>query len=401
MAEIKKGHIKQRDKNTWQITIDTGQLNPNGKRKRVFKTVKGTRADADKMLREMLVQLDKGQLSTSTLTVSEWMSVWLRDYVGPRRRQATVEKYERTIRNHIGPALGSIRLNKLRPHDVTRAQNEWAKTMKATTVNTIRAILSSAFKQAERLDLIPASPIWKATALPEDTPEVKPPSIQDVDDILEYAKSINHRFYAAFHLAAYTGLRKGELLGLTWERINLLDRQLVVDQTVQHLNTGLTIGKPKSDRGKRVVNLDDYTIEVLKEHRRQQDELRAFMRRAYVDRGLVFTTETGGPVQPNVLLKCLKSVGRTVGNPSITMHSFRHYHASVLLQAGIALPTVSERMGHASKGFTLSTYAHSLPGWQQEAADEFAAFVGRKGKAGDSVGILSARDAVGAGSRHE
>ena len=386
MAAVKKGNIRERTTGKWEITIDTGAVDSNGKRIRKYEKVLGTRADAEKRLRALLVDLDAGQLSTTKLTVSGWLSEWMRGTIIPHRRQRTAERYQRIIDQQINPTLGKIQIAKLKPVDVKRMETRLLETLHPNTVGTVHDVLNSAMKQAANLELIPRNPVALVQAPPRRKAEVHPPDVQTVRDMLALAREEKHRLYAAMHLTAFTGLRRGEAMGLEWHNVNLAEGFLMVAGSLVAADKGLLLETPKTEAGKRRVDLDAGTIAALIEHRRLQDETRDFMRESYVDRGRVFTGATGEWIHPDMLLRAVKSYGKRVGAANLTVHQLRHFHASVMLQNGTNITVVSKRLGHSTVSFTSNVYTHSLPGWQRQAADAFAEAM----EAGHSVGRMSA-----------
>lgn len=129
---------------------------------------------------------------------------------------------------------------------------------------------------------------------------------------------------------------------------------------------------PKSKASRRVIDLDDGTMEVLRLHRVRQMEHRLVLARSYADNDLVFPDEFGKFLNPMALTRTLNHAGRRVGAQHIKLHDLRHFHASVLLQSGQNPVLVSKRLGHSTVSMTLDIYGHLLPGWQREAAEVFA-----------------------------
>jgi integrase len=179
------------------------------------------------------------------------------------------------------------------------------------------------------------------------------------------------RDYAAYHLAAFTGLRRGELLALRWRDIDLDSAVLRVVQSVVILrNRDLYIGPTKTDRSRRVIALDQQTVTVLRRHHRISG--RATSIHANGDEFL-FCDKEGRPINPERFGDRFRSNVRRVGVPHIRLHDLRHTHATHALHAGIHPKIVSERLGHASIGITLEIYSHALPNMQAEAAETVAA----------------------------
>jgi len=172
-------------------------------------------------------------------------------------------------------------------------------------------------------------------------------------------------------LAAMTGMRRGEILGLRWRDVDLEGRRLAVRQAVVSVAYEVLESTPKSHQA-RVIDLDTETVELLRAHRDQQGRERADWGSEYVDRGLVVTKENGGSVHPDSFSQTFERVVRNAGLRRIRLHDLRHTHATLAIKAGVPVKVISERLGHESPAFTLRQYAHVLPGMQAEAAAQVA-----------------------------
>ncbi len=180
-------------------------------------------------------------------------------------------------------------------------------------------------------------------------------------------------FEALYVLAVTTGLRQGELLGLSWEDVDLDSGVLRVRRTLQALGfpkgAPATLTEPKTPRSRRSVKLTAMAVEALKEHRQRQDEERQVAGDAWKDRGLVFPTQVGTPVNyANLNHRSFKPLLKRAGLPNIRFHDLRHTCATLLLSKGVHPKIVSDVLGHASVAITLDTYSHVIPGLGDAAA---------------------------------
>jgi integrase len=184
-----------------------------------------------------------------------------------------------------------------------------------------------------------------------------------------------HPFYAAFHVAASTGLRRGELLGLRWCDVDLDNALLQVLQTVILVQTDVLIDTPKSPASRRRVDLDRWTVEVLRRHRVDVERNRDCAAGGLVgSTELVFARE-GEPIHPALFSYWFQRQVELAGVRRIRLHDLRHTHATHALQAGVHPKVVSERLGHSSIAITLDIYSHVLPSLQREAAERVASLV--------------------------
>lgn len=177
------------------------------------------------------------------------------------------------------------------------------------------------------------------------------------------------RLFAAYVLAATTGLRRGELLGLCWDCVDLEHGVITVKRQLMALKDGLTLEETtKSKSGRRNVTLTDDAIRELKAWRKRQLQEKLFFGEAYQDNGLVFCKEDGSPLDPGELTKRFQRHLEKAGLPKVRLHDLRHTHASLLLARGVHPKVVQERLGHSSITMTLDLYSHLTPGLQEAAA---------------------------------
>lgn len=368
------GSIRKRGERSWELTIDLGR-DASGKRRRKFVNVKGTKSQAQQKLRELLSAYDKGiPIITEKVTVSQWMDKWMAEYVVPNCRQMTRERYERAIKRHILPEVGHIQLVRLNPRHIQALEAKLSsRGMASAGVELIHNIVSGALKYALRMEVV-----WRNVAQAVTTPrapriEVEPPDIGGVTRILEDARTEEHPLFPCIHLIAYTGIRRGEALGLRWQDVNLGAGTISIVQSLgRSVEKGLIFQPPKTNSGRRVIDLDEDTVTVLRVHQGQQLLHKARLDGAFQDQGLVFPGQLGGPLNPMALTRTYQSFAKRVGLAGARVHDLRHFHASVMLQSGQTLLLVGKRLGHVSVVTTGDVYGHLLPGWQKEAANAFA-----------------------------
>jgi integrase len=187
-----------------------------------------------------------------------------------------------------------------------------------------------------------------------------------------------------WRVAAMTGMRRGEVLGLRWVDLDLRDGTLSIVQARVRGADGVAPTSPKTERGRRLVDIDPTTAALLKRRRKQQiaDKLEAGP--GWIDSDLVFTRCDGAPLDPDVVSHKFNRIVKEAGLRRIRLHDLRHTQATLWLKAGVPTYVVSRRLGHASEAFTQEQYAHVLPGQQREAAIEFADLI-------DSGGLPSVR----------
>ena len=368
-----KGRIRQRNPGSWELSYELGR-DPFGKRRRGSATVRGTKAQAQRKLREILTAIDQGQDPTpADVPLREWLDRWMSEVIIPNRRQRTQETYRNIIDRHIVPYLGGLKVGKVGPTQVQALETRLSQHLSPKMVNQVHIVLSGAFKHALRLELVHRNPVSLVSPPSVKRPEVEPPDVDAVRRVLALAKDEGDMLYPAMHLIAYTGMRRGEAMALLWEHVDLGQGFVRIEGSLVHSKGGVILEPPKTMAGRRAVDLDSGTVEVLKEHRQRQDQAKERMGGVYHDLGRVFADEFGDWISPKRLYDTVKRYGRRAGNPALTVRSLRHFHASIMLQSGQNIVVVSKRLGHSTVSITSDIYAHSLPGWQRQAAEAFAA----------------------------
>lgn len=239
-------------------------------------------------------------------------------------------------------------------------------------VNLVRTALSGSMSHALSLEMIMRNPVSATKAPPDPDHEVQPAPMEAVLEMLRLAAEKEDWVYPALHLLAYTGVRRGELLGLRWDHVDLDNGEVRIAYSLGRRSKGLILTKPKTARGTRTINLDAKTAEVLRQYQARQERHKAAMAGAYEDDGVVFADELGRWLNPMRLTRVVKSLGKKVGHPEAKPHNLRHFHATVSLKRENNLAVVSQRLGHANSATTLKVYSHVMLGWQQELADDFA-----------------------------
>ena len=368
------GSIRKRGDRSWELTVDLGR-DASGKRRRKFVNVKGTKAQAQQKLRELVIRTDKGiPVATQKITFGQWLSRWMAEYVVPNTRQRTIERYLGLIEKHIAPHVGHVELTKLTPSDIQALEAMLlGNGMAPKGVEMVHNVISGSYKYALRMEAVWRNPAKSVTPPKITRKEVEPPEIAKVREILKLAEEEGHPLFPCFHLIAYTGLRRGEALGLRHQDLNLeVGTISVVQSLVRSLQKGLILEPTKTNAGRRTIDLDDGTVAVLRAHMGKQLLSRMELEGAYEDNGLVFPGPLGAPLKPMALTRAFQSFAKRLGLERAKLHDLRHFHASVMLQSGQSLLLVSKRLGHTSISTTGNVYGHLLPGWQKEAANAFA-----------------------------
>ena len=292
-------------------------------------------------------------------TVGQWMDVWYENYAKIKVRPSSHQTYRGYIENHIKPNLGSIPLNKLSSLElqkfykkllsrgrVTRleAKNQ-PKGLSPKTVRNIHQILESAMKLAVEQKLIMKDPT-AGCALPKvEKKEMKTLPVEQLASFLREAKESG--VFELYYLDLATGLRRGELLGLKWTDIDLEKGELQVKRQVARIEGGIVEAPLKTKNAYRTLPLAEDVVAILKQQRKKAGSS-----------PWVFPSPNGGPISPDSVLRKLHGMLKRAGLTRVRFHNLRHTFATLALQNGVDIKTVSAMLGHFSAGFTLDTYAH-------------------------------------------
>lgn len=352
---------------TWYAKYD--YLDPATGR-RVHRRVSApTRTACEAKLREALsAAATRRTIAEERLTVRDYFARWLSS-IEPTVRPATHRRYSDLVRLHVAPELGGIRLSKLSPLDLQRfyaGRLEYG--LSTTTVHHAHAVIHRALKQAMRWGLVDRN-VSELTDAPRRTlPDVKTWDTKQAAAVLTIGDGTD--LAALWRLALLCGLRRGELLGLMWDDLDLDHGTVAVRRTLSR-GKGNTweMGQPKTASGRRSIALPASCVAALRKHRAGQNAERLRLGDVWEDHGFVFSNETGSPLHVNSLVGRFKKLTTAAGVPVIRFHDLRHTSATLLLAEGVHPKIVQERLGHADITMTLNRYSHVTPGMQRQAAD--------------------------------
>ena len=337
------------------------------------------RETAEDLAHQLAAVHRDGGRERSSLTVAVYLQQrWL-----PAKelalRVSTWDGYRRNIEQHIVPTIGKIPLRHLRPDHLERLYAQLLDNGKVhhvgglctKTVVEIHMILRRALDDAVRRGLIVNNPARLAHAPKRSRLASGIPRVWTADELRQFLNSTrNHRYHAALWVTASTGMRRGEVLGLRWGDIDLAAGQLSVARSLISVGYELHVTRGKTRNSRRSIDLDPTTVAVLQAWRQRRRSEDPHLDTADLDQH-VFCRPDGQPTHPQLLSDAFGKLIERSGLPKIRFHDLRHTHATLLLKARVPIKVVSERLGHATPGFTMATYQHVIPGMQSEAAATF------------------------------
>jgi integrase len=353
-----KGHVYQRAKGSWTIVYDLPADSATGKRRQKSQTIKGTKRDAERALREILLSIEQGSyVKPNKLTLGELLRQWLEDYASMNTTDRTQESYTSIIEKHLIPALGKVSLVELQAQHI---QSYYAKKLSegradgkgglsARSVVYHHRILSKALDYAVKMGLVVRN-VAKVVEPPRVARvTMQTLSTEEVTRFLDVARETD--YYVYFATLLYTGLRRGELLALRWRNLDLDSGTLTVVETAYRLGNGeYRIKEPKTPQSRRTVTLPSSLVELFKVYRADQELLRIQLGISLNADDFVFIRPDGSPINPNAITLAFRRIIKRAGLKDIRIHDLRHTHATLMLKAGVHPKVVSERLGHANWG---------------------------------------------------
>ena len=364
-----EGSIRRRKDGRWEGRYTAAHDPETGKA--VYKNVLGkTQAEVKEKLAKAIEKNKRVDIvRAGKYTLGQWMEIWFENYARLKVRPSSHATYRGYLDNHILPNIGNIPLNRLTTLDiqkfykkllecgrVVRAESKGQpKGLSAKTVRNLHQTLSSALDLAVQQRLIPSNPA-AGCALPRaERQEIRTLTTDQLNAFFREAKASG--VLELYYLDLATGLRRGELLGLRWEDIDWQHRELHIRRQLARVGGKVTEAPLKTKNAYRTLPLGEDTIGILAQQKEKVGTS-----------PWVFPGPAGGPLSPDSVLHMLHRVLERAGLPRLRFHDLRHTFATLALQNGIDVKTVSGMLGHYSAGFTLDTYAHVTTPAQRQAA---------------------------------
>ncbi len=364
----------------YEVKCTTGYDPLTGKQKQ--RTISGkTQKEVVQKYKAMQAEVEKGiYLEPCKLTLAEWLEIWQNEYLKSIKPN-TVSSYKTNCRVHIIPALGKVKLSKLTPLMIQQFYNNLrnastGEPLSPKTIKNIHGTLHRALSRAFALKYIAANP---ADAVGIDLPKVQQKEITPMEDedIKRFVVHISsHKYRIIYLITLFTGLREGEVLGLTWNCINWDQHTITVKQQLlkNRESRVFYLGTPKNGRS-RTLYVANTVLSLLQEQREKQNLLAENNAVFQNEWDLVFTNEMGDHLSPVTVYNHFKRLVKAIGCDGQRFHDLRHSYATSSIQAGDDIKTVQGNLGHYTAAFTLQQYGHVKTSMAKESAARMEEYI--------------------------
>lgn len=361
------------------------------KGKQIEKVAGKTKKEAELKLNEIIYTIENGTLINSNMLLSAYLEMWLEDYIKDEKSDNTYYKYKNSIEKYISPNLGSIRLKDLKPIHIEKflkklrmtkiSYGNKEKNISPTTIQTYYGILRTALNKAVKLQMLNDNPCkfidtpkrakFKANILTLD-------EIKSVKQYLDLNKYNDYIFNLALDLTLELGLRRGEMCGLTWDNVNFVDKTITLNKALIRVEKEYVISGLKTESSYDTLPISNFLCEKLKTHKNIQKLNKLKYGSTYkntntfnnINYKLIFTWENGEYITPSRFLQRLKRLMKQCEiDKNIRWHDLRHTNATLLLEGGVNIKTVQERLRHSLIQTTMDTYAHVTEKMNREATN--------------------------------
>lgn len=372
------GSIRKRSDGRWEARYTVGIDPETGKSK--CKSIYGkTQKEVRQKLTQVTAELDEGTyIEPSKTPLSEWLETWLETYVRFSVKPYTFDSYTRVCEKHIDPVLGSRKLSELNPTQIQQFYNRLLSVdgLSPKTIKNIHGVLHRALQQALKLGMIKQNPSDLCDLPKVQRKEIKPLEQEDIARLVEVVQ--NHPFGILYQVTLFTGLRQGEVLGLTWDCVDFERNTILINKQLQKtkkVGGEYTLAPTKSSRS-RTITAAQSVMRLLKKQRVQQIEKQLKAGQAWDNRmNLVFTNDFGGHLVHLTVYKHFKDIVKSLGLDEARFHDLRHSYAVVAIESGDDIKTVQSNLGHATASFTLDVYGHVSQNMRRQSAERMDKFI--------------------------
>ncbi len=373
--------------NTYQIRVSCG-YKLNGEQvvqTMSWKPPEGmTPKQAEKEVQKQAILFEekclKGQV-TANVKFEEFAEQWFEEYARLNLRKSSFERM-RQVTQRVYPAFGHLRLDRITGRQIQQFINELVlngknmqtgKPLSRKTAVHHLSFISDVFSYAVRMDIVSDNPCRKVYVPKGGKKEKEIYSIEEIEQLFRLLEDAPLKYRTFFTLAVYTGFRRGELMGLEWKDIDFESGVVSVRRTSNYtVKTGIYTDTTKTKSSQRSMKLPQLVLDILKEHKAEQDEERQKLGTKWFECDRLFVTADGHPMHNNTTYNWLRKFCKKNDFPFRDIHSLRHFYASALINEGIDVATVSSALGHSAISTTTSIYLHAFQDANARASEAIA-----------------------------
>lgn len=385
---------------TWSFRIDVGQDPVTGER--IPKNGSGfkTKGDAEIAAAKLLTEYKNGTyISEKNLTVEEFSEQWLKIYAATGNVRDSTVDIRRAKLKIILKYFKKIKIKNVTKKmyqdmliDLKEKGNAKKKGYAKKTIESVHETGLLFFAAAVELEIIAINPTLNARVpafpqvISETEEEAELPEYLEKEELAVFLRTAKENDedmdYPLFLLLAYTGIRVGELSVLKWRDIDSKQNTISITKTLYHKRNDegrYALNPPKTKKSKRVIDIEEAVLDELEKHRARQNIIRMEKRKTYYDKDFVFPHDEyahGYPQSQIAINRRMKRILKMAGlNITLSPHSLRHTHCSLLAEAGVSLETIMQRLGHKSDRVTREIYLHVTKTQKKEASQKFGALM--------------------------
>ncbi|MGB5945310.1 tyrosine-type recombinase/integrase [Paenisporosarcina sp.] len=364
-------HIRKRGK-TYSYTIDIERNPISGRRKQINKGGFTRKKDAEAAARKIELEMDENRfIEPSKEIFKTFMENWFTTHYQNRIKQTTVTSRRYILEKHLlhENPFANKEISKITTEDIDAFYNlKINGDYSSSYIRKMHQMLMQAFNQAVKWKKISGNPLVDADPPPVKTGEMSIWSLEDVQAFLNTVKGDRH--YLTFILAIYTGMRRGEILGLKWCDIDFERKCIHVNRSLAYIpKNGYIFTSLKTKKSKRQIPISQFVLNELCTHKKLQEDWKELVGVLYENQDLVICTNTGTIQDPRNVNRVMKRIVKSANVINIRFHDIRHTHASILISEGVDIVKISNRLGHSNPKITYEFYAHLLPNLDNDVAD--------------------------------
>ena len=359
----------------WEARYTAGFDPGTGKQIQRSITAK-TQKEVAQKLKQATYEIDQGTYSAPTkLTVEEWLDIWVKDYLEDVK-SSTKYLYKRNVEQYIIPHLGAVKLEALNSpmvqalyNKLLKPENVDVKALSAKSVRNVHGVLHKALQQAVQNGYLRVNPADACKPPRVAKKEIHPLDEIQVSEFLIVIQGHIHEYL--YKITLFTGMREGEVLGLTWDCLDLERGTLLIKQQLcrEKKKGGKYYFAPPKNNKNRVLTLPPSVIQLFRLQKLKQDSMRLEAGDCWEENNLVFSNQTGNFLSYRTVYDCFKRIMVKIGSPTTRFHDLRHTYAVMAIKSGDDIKTVQENLGHATAAFTLDIYGHVTAQMRRNSAD--------------------------------